>query len=538
MSANSHYIYLPSNDLSYPDNKQNKFRVRLPIPLNFDHGTWLCGLTSIQYPRTWATISATEEQYMDMHMQDGYVLRVPFVTGGQILTSDQLVKSIERGFLLGFDRQNRSRGNRKRRAVYTWNGGGRRKRDTGGLKHVSKIVENLTHVTRITEDGEPASPTPADDAAQSGAEESLSHEEKIVDPKTSENTDNSVSPQQEPHSPSAVEDKTPPVSPVPDTHALSGEQDTHKHPSDKPDMPSEPKSPHHISDPPASPEQNGDSSTTEKENKPPPTDTSPNLGPETAEEPAVPSEPKSPHHIPDPPASPELNEDSSTAEKENKAPPAVNTLPNADSEPAEEPVVPTEPKSPSPSPPHSPEPLTDPPAPSTTSKPLPVDANEARPDESQDSMRNYVGSVRFILLEGLGKFQLRILSPNIAHVQLSKQLEYVMGFEESGELRDGTIAKYSFDITGGINHLCVYSSGLMENMIVGNTLSSLLRIVAVGGSAGGAVEKIYDAPIYNRVVPKHVSDIDIEIRDLQGRLIPFDHGVVILTLHFKKAIYF
>jgi hypothetical protein len=89
----------------------------------------------------------------------------------------------------------------------------------------------------------------------------------------------------------------------------------------------------------------------------------------------------------------------------------------------------------------------------------------------------------------------------------------------------------------------VYIKGLTENIICGNQLVSLMRIVTVNGKHkyGDTVEKIYDSPIYLKVQPKNVNSIEVELRTLgeTGRLIPFDQAFsTIITLIFKKVLYF
>lgn len=77
-------------------------------------------------------------------------------------------------------------------------------------------------------------------------------------------------------------------------------------------------------------------------------------------------------------------------------------------------------------------------------------------------------------------------------------------------------------------------------MIIGNSLSSLLRVVSISGAIPGQYnEKIYDSPIFTRVLPKEVNEIEIELRTLDdGRLVPFAYGTVIIVLMFKKVINF
>src|SRR3981081_1366732 len=73
--SNNFFIVLPSNSSSYEDNKSNKFRVRLPRKLMFE-GSWVCGLHSIVYPNTWASVGTTENQYLELYIHDGGMLRV------------------------------------------------------------------------------------------------------------------------------------------------------------------------------------------------------------------------------------------------------------------------------------------------------------------------------------------------------------------------------------------------------------------------------------------------------------------------------
>lgn len=77
----------------------------------------------------------------------------------------------------------------------------------------------------------------------------------------------------------------------------------------------------------------------------------------------------------------------------------------------------------------------------------------------------------------------------------------------------------------------------MEHTIIGDTMASLLQVVAVSGKPGDIVEKTYEAPNFSKVTAKELSDVTIEIRSLEGRPIPFI-GVVIVTLVFKRLAIF
>jgi hypothetical protein len=76
-------------------------------------------------------------------------------------------------------------------------------------------------------------------------------------------------------------------------------------------------------------------------------------------------------------------------------------------------------------------------------------------------------------------------------------------------------------------------------MIIGNSFSALLRVVSISGAIPGEYnEKIYDSPIFARVLPRDVSEIEVELRTLDGRLVPFAYGTVMIVLVFKKVMNF
>lgn len=123
--ANAFYIYLPS-DTKNPsfDNKSNKFRVILPKPLRFN-STWLCGLSSIIYPRSFASIGTSEEQFIKLYIRDpklgdpffSSIVVVPFQRG----TYDT-IESLHQHLITAFQdkvsalRREEGQGRRKRAA--------------------------------------------------------------------------------------------------------------------------------------------------------------------------------------------------------------------------------------------------------------------------------------------------------------------------------------------------------------------------------------------------------------------------------------
>uniref|UniRef100_A0AC34GX23 Uncharacterized protein n=1 Tax=Panagrolaimus sp. ES5 TaxID=591445 RepID=A0AC34GX23_9BILA len=117
-------------------------------------------------------------------------------------------------------------------------------------------------------------------------------------------------------------------------------------------------------------------------------------------------------------------------------------------------------------------------------------------------------------------------------VEMSEHLSYSLGYKDKILLN--VPAQYSPDLKG-IRQFGVYADGLVESSVLGDIVAPLLRVVNTSNSNPGENnEIIYDTPIFSRVVPKNITEIDISLRTLDGNLLPMDYGTVIVTLQFKK----
>ncbi|KAH7680351.1 hypothetical protein AAVH_41275 [Aphelenchoides avenae] len=102
-------------------------------------------------------------------------------------------------------------------------------------------------------------------------------------------------------------------------------------------------------------------------------------------------------------------------------------------------------------------------------------------------------------------------------VRLTRQLQYVLGFEEPTLTESVSYAKYMPDLHGGVHSLCIYAPGLIEPVMVGDSVAPLLRIAKVKGSPGDMVEDTFLSPQYHKVLEKTLTEISIHIRTATGR---------------------
>lgn len=456
--ANSFFVYVPSNNLDYPDNRPNKFRIHLPKPLYFP-GNWVCGLHSISYPYSWPSTILDDNQAIFIHYEDDKkvdrILRIP------IPKSSHTKPDKFRDFIQStLSHQANSLNSAK-----------------------NDFIEKPSIVSRKSRSVEPKenrkrAPTPP----------------SPIHPKQPKAPD-----------PPGPLQKTQKVTTVPDQQPIGAELKGEK-PASKPEE--------------EKPKENPllttyfgkkDEQKTEEEN--------PLLTTYFGKK-----EEKKPERAPDPPtASTETPIQSKPLEKKPDPPD-----PKSEEKPKENPLLTTffgkkGEKSRG-------EKLLD--------KLFGPESNKK--ELNLEFAMAIINSLKFEYNAEFERFKAIFNHANIKQISFTPQLGYIFGFSNAKEVKKNETAKYGCDLRGGFSSFAVYTRGLTENMIIGNSLSSLLRVVSISGAIPGEYsEKIYDSPIFVRVLPKEVKEIEIELRTMdEGRLLPMDWGQVLIVLIFKKTIEF
>jgi hypothetical protein len=124
---------------------------------------------------------------------------------------------------------------------------------------------------------------------------------------------------------------------------------------------------------------------------------------------------------------------------------------------------------------------------------------------------------------------------NLEGVMISKQLQYLLGFDKIYLKSSSKItrAKYPPALRGGIDSLFVYCD-IISPQIIGDSLEPLLRVVPITGAHGDNVDKVFLAPHYVPVLQKQFQSIEISINTDQDEPIKFQFGKSFVKLHFRK----
>ncbi|KAL3079528.1 hypothetical protein niasHT_037898 [Heterodera trifolii] len=112
----------------------------------------------------------------------------------------------------------------------------------------------------------------------------------------------------------------------------------------------------------------------------------------------------------------------------------------------------------------------------------------------------------------------------VKKVEISPQLAYILGFNNTEFMQPVKEARFVPDMSGGVSSFHVYTPDLIEPMMIGDVTAPVLRIVTIRGNPDQVVEEQFFAIQYHKLLSKEISEILIEIRTNSGSLMPFQYG--------------
>ncbi|KAL3093266.1 hypothetical protein niasHS_005161 [Heterodera schachtii] len=101
----------------------------------------------------------------------------------------------------------------------------------------------------------------------------------------------------------------------------------------------------------------------------------------------------------------------------------------------------------------------------------------------------------------------------VKKVEVSPQLAYILGFNNTEFMQAENEARFMPDMSGGVSSFHVYTPDLIEPMMIGDVTAPVLRIVTIRGNPDQVVEEQFFAIQYHKILLKEVSEILIEIPD-------------------------
>ena len=190
------------------------------------------------------------------------------------------------------------------------------------------------------------------------------------------------------------------------------------------------------------------------------------------------------------------------------------------------------------------------------------DAMYERPEQLIDVLNTHIqvhltqntgDRIRFFYNDLTRKFTAYVASGYM--VRLSKQMSVVLGFGDKVTTLKHTIKDEQFgveekeerivynsdkiaaplcvDLNRGLHTFFIYCN-IAEYQLVGDANVPLLRTVPVSGKNGDVVVHSFDNVHYTGLSRSTFQEVEVHITDDTGKKVPFEHGRVIVKLHFKR----
>ena len=143
---------------------------------------------------------------------------------------------------------------------------------------------------------------------------------------------------------------------------------------------------------------------------------------------------------------------------------------------------------------------------------------------------------KFTFLENLNRFHLDITGRY--YIEMSPSLRSILGFGDYASHIASAPTSFRGEffpvLQRSITTLYAYSN-IVEVVHVGDVKAALLLACPFNSNKDGNVHQIeFLRPTYCKVNRQRLKQIDVEIRDDAGDLVPFLYGKTVITLHFRK----
>jgi hypothetical protein len=126
-------------------------------------------------------------------------------------------------------------------------------------------------------------------------------------------------------------------------------------------------------------------------------------------------------------------------------------------------------------------------------------------------------------------------------VSLSGGLASMLGFDSTRIYRShferSIEAPRGVEMERGFDNLYVYCD-IVEQRIVGDVFTPLLRIVPNTGRDGEVIRRVYDTPHFIPVSRKRFQTVEIDIKDDAGMSVQFERGKVLVTIQLRERNYY
>ena len=209
--------------------------------------------------------------------------------------------------------------------------------------------------------------------------------------------------------------------------------------------------------------------------------------------------------------------------------PILQPVPKLATEPAPK-SAPPRPASPAPKLAAEPAPKSEPPRPASPA-PKPSDQPPTTAAPPPPPAPHVSELVRFEYKDVINRMQLEINADYVVKVELEPDLAYFLGYSNR-VVTQSTTADRPIDFYNNISTMYIYSD-VVDFSIVGNAKTNLLQCCPLSGTYGQMIQHTFNPVRYLPISRDTIDTVKIDILSEFGKLLNFNWGSTIVTLHIK-----
>lgn len=124
-----------------------------------------------------------------------------------------------------------------------------------------------------------------------------------------------------------------------------------------------------------------------------------------------------------------------------------------------------------------------------------------------------------------------------SHIYLNGRLGMQLGFNPHTDVLRSEISPHIGNVSFGISDQMFIYTDIIDPTFIGHEKAYVIKVINTEAKKfkfGDACYKEYTHMHYMRLQKRDFDTISVDIRDYTGEFMPFEHGVLMIKLHFKK----
>lgn len=125
----------------------------------------------------------------------------------------------------------------------------------------------------------------------------------------------------------------------------------------------------------------------------------------------------------------------------------------------------------------------------------------------------------------------------ISHIYLEGRLGMQLGFNPNTDVLQSQMSPHIGNIGYGVPDQMFIYTDIIEPTFIGHEKAYVIKIINTEAKKfqfGDVCYKEYTHMHYMRLQKRNFDSISVDIRDYTGKFMPFQHGVLMIKLHFKN----